>query len=133
MNSSLIEKKEIRKFGAIEFIFFGALFALALWFQKLFLTYFFGFLSFFGLAFILLPGPLRIVYHKWLNIAHLIGRVMTIIILSIAYYVVITPSALIKRLIGGRPLPVSPDRNATTYWINRDEPIQPKARFIKRY
>jgi hypothetical protein len=53
--------------------------------------------------------------------------------LAIAYYVVITPAALLKRLFGGRPLPLSPDPDASTYWVSRDEPAQPKERFYKRF
>ena len=45
----------------------------------------------------------------------------------------ITPVALIKRIFSGRPLPVKPDRDALSYWVARDEPVQPKERFLKRY
>jgi hypothetical protein len=41
----------------------------------------------------------------------LIGRVITTIILTLSYYLVITPAALIKRVFGGRPLPLKPDKN----------------------
>jgi hypothetical protein len=58
---------------------------------------------------------------------------MTVLILSLAYYLVITPSALIKRLSGGAPIPVKPDKEALSYWVDRSEPAQPKERFLKRY
>lgn len=133
MNSSSTNRKEIRKFGVIAFVFFGCLCALGLWRQKPAAVYLFGALSLLGLGFILLPGLLKPVYEKWLRMAHLIGRLVTIVMLTLAYYLVITPSALIKRIFGGRPLPTRPDRELASYWVPRSEPAQPKERFIKRF
>ena len=133
MISSSTEIKEIRKFGIIAFLFFGSLCVLGIWRQKALPIYIFGSLFTLGIGFIVLPGVLRPVYEIWIKVAHGIGTCMTMVILTIAYYLIITPTALIKRLFGGRPLPVSPDKNASTYWVTREEPAQPKERFIKRY
>jgi hypothetical protein len=133
MTSSSTDTRQIRKFGAITLIFFGVLFCLALWRHKLIVTYVFGILSLLGFCFLIAPQPLTPIYASWLKVAHFIGKVMTIVILTVAYYLVITPSAQLKRLFGGRPLPLAPDKNATTYWVPRTEPAQPKERFIKRY
>ena len=73
------------------------------------------------------------VYRGWLKVAHFIGRTITLGILTLAYYLVITPFALAKRFFGGRPLPLKPDKAAGTYWVTRTEPAQPKERFLKRY
>ena len=124
---------DIKKFGAIAFLFFGALFALGLWRQKVLASCLFGTLSALGLGFLILPGPLRPLYNGWLAIAHFIGRCITAIILALAYYLVITPTAWIKRVFGGRPLPTRPDEGASSYWVTRPELAQPKERFIKRY
>jgi hypothetical protein len=126
-------EKDIRKFGLIALIFFGSLCGLGLWTKKPVPTYLFGSLSILGLGFILIPARLRPVYTVWLKIAHVIGRIITTLILAIAYYLVITPAALIKRVFGGRPLPVRPDKEVTSYWVARTEPAQPKERFLKRY
>ena len=93
----------------------------------------FGFLSILGLGFILFPTQLRPVYAAWLRIAHFIGKIVTTLVLALMYYFVITPAALLKLLFGGRPLPVKPDKKATSYWVTRTEPVQPKERFLKRY
>jgi len=117
----------------VALVLFGSLCALGLWRQKAFPVYLFGFLSIVGVGFILCPDLLKPVYVFWLKIAHLIGRTITVLILSLAYYLVITPSALLKRVFGGRPLPLKPDESASSYWVTRSEPAQPKERFIKRY
>jgi hypothetical protein len=128
-----MSEKDIRKFGLIALIFFGSLCTLGLWAEKPVPTYLFGSLSILGLGFILIPARLRPVYNAWLKIAHVIGRIITTLILALAYYLVITPAALIKRLFGGRPLPMKPDKEASSYWVTRTEPAQPRERFLKRY
>jgi hypothetical protein len=125
--------KDIRRFGVVAFIFFGLLCALGLWRKKPIPTYVFGLLSVLGFGFILIPGPLRPIHDAWLKIAHFVGKVVTTLILALAYYLVITPAALIKRLLGGTPLPLKPDEGASSYWVPRSEPAQPKERFFKRY
>jgi len=133
MISSSIDAREIRKFGIIAFLFFGVLCGLGIWREKLVLSYFFGCVSLIGLSFWLFPKPLSPVYDRWLKISHFIGRVITVIILTLAFYLVITPAALLKRIVGGRPLPMKPDPNLSSYWVTRSEPVQPRERFIKRY
>lgn len=133
MNSNLTESKEIQKFGVIAFFFFGFLCALGILYNKFLPIYLFGSLSILGLGFILIPSPLRPIYSVWLKIAYFIGRIITVLILTFAYYLIITPSAMIKRLFGGRPLPVKPDNKVSSYWVGRIEPAQPKERFLKRY
>ena len=115
------------------FLFFGGLSGLAFWKANYILNFFFGFLSVLGLGFLLLPGPLAPAYRAWLKVAHCIGTIFTMLILTLSYYLVITPAALLKRVFGGPPLPLKPDPDAASYWRARTEPAQPKERFYKRY
>jgi len=133
MNSNSTENMQIRLFGLVAFIFFGTLSVLGLLMEKPVPLYFFGSLSIIGIGFIIMPTQLKPIYTAWLKIAHLIGRTFTTIILTLAYYLVITPSGLIKRLISGSILPVKPGKNHSSYWVSRVEPSQPKERFLKRY
>ena len=133
MSLNSTNPREIRKFGIIGFLFFGTLLAIALWRDKTLAAYFFGILSCLSIGFIILPWRLRYVYATWLKIANFVGLVVTTLILSILFYFVITPTALIKKIFGGRPLPLKPDDKVSTYWITRTEPAQPKERFPKRF
>lgn len=133
MNSYSTDNKEIRKFGLIALIFFGCLCALGLWSRKPIPTYLFGLLFILGLGFIFIPAQLRPIYTAWLRIAHFLGKIVNTFVLAVAYYMVITPPALIKRLFGGAPLAVKPDKKASSYWVARNEPMQPRERFRKRY
>jgi hypothetical protein len=133
MNSNSIKAKEIRKFGAIALVFFGCLFALGLWKDKTVPIYLFGVLSVLGLGLFAAPVRLKAVYLAWLRIAHFIGKNITRLILILMYYLVITPAALLKRILGGAPLPTKPDHEASTYWVARPEAAQPRDRYVKRF
>ena len=133
MNSNSTENKDIRKFGIIAFVFFGFLCALGIWAGKTIPIYLFGALCILGMGFLIIPGLMRPVYQGWLKFAHSIGRVITSIVLTFGYYLVITPFGLIKRLFGGVPLQRTQNRDVPTYWVVREVPLQPKERFLKRY
>ena len=125
--------REIRKFGFIAVAFFGCLCILGIFLKRPLPSYLFGFLSAAGFGFIVFPFQLRAFYSVWVKTGHMLGRVVTTLILVLAYYLVVTPSALIKRIFGGAPLPIRPDRQVLSYWVPRPEPAQPKERFLKRY
>jgi len=133
MKLSLTKKKEIRKFGTMAFLIFGGFVTIAYWKQKYLLTCVFGFLSSTGLGFLLIPSFLSPVYDIWMKVSHFIGCIITMITLTLGYYLVITPFALLKRVFGGRPLPMKPDKTTSTYWVARKEPAQSKERFKKRF
>ena len=133
MSSNSIDRQAIRKFGAIALVFFGCLTALGIIAGKKLPVFLFGFLAALGIGFICAPDRLAPVYKMWLKIGHTIGTVFTTIILTILYYMLITPAAILKRFFGGRPLPIKPDKSISSYWVARDEPSQPKERFFKRY
>jgi len=133
MNWNSTNQKDIRKFGGIAFTLFGALCALGLFKDKAMPSYLFGFLSILGGLFILIPSPLRPVYVAWLRMAHFIGTIITMLLLALGYYLVITPTGLVKRLFSGPPLHLKPDKKASSFWVARTEPAQPRERFLKRY
>ena len=133
MNSNLTEPSDIRKFGLIALIFFGGLCTLGIWTQKAIPTYIFGCLAALGIAFVLFPANLTFIYLRWMKVAQFVGKAFTTLILALAYYLVITPAALLKRIFGGTPLPTKPNEELSSYWVTRTEPAQPLERFIKRF
>jgi hypothetical protein len=131
---SSTDKKEIRKFGTVALLFFGFLCIIAVWRQKVVAACFFCTLSLLGTGFLILPGILKPVYDKWLQIAHFIGKAITVIMLTMMYYLVITPFALMKKMFGGSPISLKkPDKSVSSYWVSRSELAQPKERFVKRF
>lgn len=133
MNSYSTDPKDIRKFGAVGFLFFGVLAGVALWRQKPLPTYLFGSLALLLTAFCLFPAFLTPAYRAWMRAAHFIGTIFTAVILTLAYYLVVTPFGLVKRLLGDRLLAVKRDGQLPSYWVDREEAAQPRERFNKRY
>lgn len=133
MNRKPDDTREIRRFGLIALLFFGILSMLGILMDKMIPFFLFGILCMLGLGFILFPYFFRSVYKIWLKISHFVSTMLNIFLLSMAYYMAITPTALIKRLFGGRPLPVKPEREKISYWIFRDEQSQTVERYLKRY
>lgn len=127
------DSRVIRRFGIIALVFFGGLCILGMLTGKPFPAYLFGTLSVIGLGFIVMPVALRPLYAGWIRIAHYLGKAVNLLVLTVAYYAVITPSASIKRLFGGIPLPLKPEKSRSSYWVDRSEPVQPRERFVKRY
>jgi hypothetical protein len=85
---------------------------------------------FFGL---LLPMALRPVYVAWMTLAQALAWVNTRLILSLFYYLVMTPISLLMRLFGRDTLGRKFNRSASSYWHMR-EPAKPaKERYEHLY
>jgi drug/metabolite transporter (DMT)-like permease len=69
-----------------------------------------------GLA---VPGQLGPVYRAWMGLAKAISKVTTPIVMSIIFFLVLTPAGFLVRLFGHRPL--THPRGAGTYWHSRPE------------
>jgi hypothetical protein len=66
---------------------------------------------------------LLVLYHYWMALGHLLGRIVSPIVLGLIFFVLITPVALLGRIAGRDPLRIKP-RAISSYWINR-EPAGP--------
>ena len=57
---------------------------------------------------------------EWLlsKLVWVVMTAMTYVVLTISYFLVLTPIGLLMRLTGKRPLGVHPDPKATSYWID---------------
>ncbi|MER3424738.1 MAG: hypothetical protein C4293_17485 [Nitrospiraceae bacterium] len=63
-------------------------------------------------------APVRAV---WMKLAGVLGFVNSRILLTIVFALVITPIALLLRLLGKRPIGLGRQPGATSYWHRRDE------------
>lgn len=69
------------------------------------------------LAGLVVPSRLGPVRAAWMGLAHAISRITTPVFMSIVYFLVITPSAVLRRLVGGNPLRRS--HGKPTGWVDR--------------
>ena len=78
----------------------------------------FGILAWWG------PGWLEPVHRIWMLFAGALGFVMTRVILTVLFYLVLTPVALFSRLIGKRYLDLGFRAQRTSYWVERGEEFE---------
>ena len=126
-------KKELRSFGITVGIVFGIL-AFALWWQgKANFIYFAdisAILIIFGLV---IPIVLKPIQKIWMGFALVIGYFMTRVILSVLFYLILTPLSLISRIRGKDFLNLKIDKNVASYWIKRDELSFNKESYEKQF
>jgi Saxitoxin biosynthesis operon protein SxtJ len=67
-----------------------------------------------------LPRSLKWIYVGWMIFAMTLGMIVSTIILTLLFYLVVTPTGLIARAIGKDFLSQRLDRNGLSYWIARD-------------
>ena len=81
-----------------------------------------------GLAFVLAilagvtPSSLHPLNVLWTRFGLLLNRIVSPVVLGILFYLVITPTGLIFKLLGKDPLRLKWDASASSYWLDRDPP-----------
>jgi len=63
------------------------------------------------------PEWLRWIYRAWMRFGLLASRVMTPLVLGIVFFVMISPMALIRRLMGSDPMQRALDPNQKSYRV----------------
>jgi len=117
---------QLRRFGVTVAGPFLVLAGLAYWRTHIRTAEVFAALSaFFAVTGLLIPVVLRPVHRVWMAGAHALGWFNTRVILTIVWFVAITPIGALKRWFGGDAL----TREFTaqqSYWVPREAPADPK-------
>lgn len=112
-------KSDFRKFGVIIGVFLMVIAGFLFWkgketFEILLIS---GLLlCVLGLA---IPAVLKPFYWVWMILAAILGWIMTRVILSLLFYVVITPIGVFSRLFGNQFLELKWDKSKDSYWNTR--------------
>ena len=127
----------LRKFGLVVGGVFAGIAAFSAWRNGWELKTFAQILGGLGLTLIVLgavvPVILRPVYKVWMALAFAMGFVMTRVILTLAFFLTITPIGFILRALGKDPLAKRPDPDVDSYWVLRDEPAPSTKERLERY
>jgi hypothetical protein len=113
-------RRELRNFGLLVGGVFAALGLLALWRGKPIYPWLLTpgvLLVLFGAA---IPKTLKYLYIAWMSLAMVLGFVVSHVILTVFFFLVITPIGLVARLAGKDFLRLKLDREAKTYRIPRE-------------
>jgi len=124
--------RELRLFALVMTGGLGVLGALLLWRDRPAWPYVLGLAALFLLLGLVAPTLLRPLERAWMKLAHVLGTIMTFVVLTLTYYLVLTPLGLLMRVFGKRPLdlPFEPDR--PSYWVPVD-PDGPASRHDQPY
>ncbi len=116
--------REGRKFGLTVGLAFLVLGGIVLWRDKTTVAAVLGGLgAVLVLGGLLLPTRLGPVQRGWMGLAHAISRITTPIIMSIMYFLIITPIGILRRLFGGSALVRKPNDPALMpggFWVVRE-------------
>jgi hypothetical protein len=79
------------------------------------------------------PKALKHAYFGWMAMAFTLGLVVSTLLLTLFFFVVITPTALIARLAGKDFLSQKLDRQAKSYWLTRTAEAKQAADYERQY
>ncbi len=129
-------RKALRSFGVVVGGVFVGIAALAVWRHEGMLTPWAAGLGGVGAALVLLglvaPAALRLVYQVWMGLAVVLGFIMTRVLLTVVFVLLVVPIGLVLRLLGKDLLRLHIDRQAESYWLPK-EPAGPAAERLRRY
>jgi hypothetical protein len=68
------------------------------------------------------PALLAPLNRLWTRFGLLLNRVVNPIVMGLLFFLIITPIAVVMRVMGKRPLQTDLDRTAASYWVKREPP-----------
>lgn len=122
-------KKELRQFGYIMAAAGAIIGGILLWKGRPAYPWFLGAGGFFLLAGLAVPAVLLPLQKVWMAFAVIMGWIMTRVILTILYYLIVTPIGLLARIVGKDFLERKIRKDQASYWV----PVEQKPFDPKRY
>ena len=113
--------RDLRKFGLLVGGVFALLGLLFLWRHKTHWPFFLWPGGVLIAAGIIVPRALKWIYIGWMSLALVLGFVMAHVILTLFFFLIITPIGLVARLFGQDFLRLKLDRASKSYWIPREK------------
>jgi len=71
----------------------------------------------------LAPNKLSFPNKLWFKFGILLGSIIAPIVMALVYFLTVLPTGLIMRLLGKDILKQKFDKNAKSYWVERNEPM----------
>ncbi|NWG29043.1 MAG: hypothetical protein HXY48_10990 [Ignavibacteriaceae bacterium] len=112
-------ERDLRKFGLTVGGVLLAIGLLLFYFEKpsaIFFAIIGGLLFLFGAV---LPKILKPLNRIWMSLAIVLGFIMSRVILTILFYLVLTPIGILAKLVGKKFMILNYDKSAKTYWEKR--------------
>lgn len=120
-NGSTVDTVHLRKFGAVMAAAFGIFSVATWWHGSGALPWMVLVATTFLLVGLLAPKFLAPLEKGWMALAERLSIVMTLLILTLTFFALITPIGLLRRLVSRDSLELSFDRQLVSYW----KPVEP--------
>ena len=114
------EKRDLRNFGLVVGGVFFVLGCVLLWYQRPSNPYFLAIGAALIAGGLVVPGVLKPLQRAWMALAVVLGFIMTRVILSLLFYLVVTPIGMAARLVGKDFLERRIDKSSESYWHMRE-------------
>ena len=114
------EKSDLRNFGITVGIILLVISGYLFWKEKESFQIFLAIGIILFLTAIALPSVLKPVYWMWMIFGVILGWIMTRVILSLLFYVIISPIGLTSRFFGKQFLELRWDKSKESYWNFRN-------------
>ncbi len=127
-------REESRQFGYVGCVFFVLIATPFFWKGRAARGYVCTGISVFFIVFTFVsPRLMKIVYRGWMAVVGVIGWVNRQILLSLVFFLLFTPTALVLRLIGRDYMNRKFDPSAESYWMPREGGPPDRSRYEQRF
>ena len=125
--------KDIRSFGITFGIIFLIIAGFLLYIENELFQLFIVISSVFITFGFLLPITLKPIYISWMSFAIILGWFMTRFILSLLFYLIVTPIGLITRVLGKDFLELKKEASDGSYWNQRESSFEKNQSYDKQF
>jgi len=112
------DRKTLRNFGLVMAIPLLLIAAYLLWKGRASAPYLLAVSALFALLGLILPKVLKPVYIGWMTFANYLSIVVTYIVLTLFFFIVLTPVSLVIKILGKDLLLQRLDPDASSYWVD---------------
>jgi hypothetical protein len=79
------------------------------------------------------PAALKQIYIGWMTMAFVLGFIVSHVILTLFFFLIITPIGLVARLFRKDFLSLTRDRPSVSYWVHRHDPPKTLADYERQF
>lgn len=116
INQIKFDKKTLRETGLTMAVCLFIIVGIYYWRHQTWSWYLMLAAAIFGLLGLAAPLALKPFQKVWMTLALLMGWLMSRVILTVFFYLVITPIGFLSRLFGRKFLSLRPDDKSASYW-----------------
>lgn len=128
-----LSSKGLKKFGITMAVVSGLITLWLYFFHPDYIIFSGGLTLLFALLAFIVPTSLKTFYLLWMALAFILGFIMTRVILTVLFYIILTPTGLFLRLTGKDLLKLKVNGGEVSYWEKRSGAKKTKSDYEKQF